>query len=179
MVPHDAQRGATLSVSCTPDRCCFSSLAAKRRSQNAKRTAKTLNLTISVCIYHAPFDLEQQTDTVRLLFQINRKMVNTIWFRFDLIKFRKDFSVYIHWGKFCNFNNTLKRVIEILWNWYITKGILTRIARVILVEIPIEICQFTRIPMTLKSVVLYICDFSFLMYSAWTIKIIDDLCMYT
>ena len=26
-------------------------------------------------------------------FQIIRKMVNTIWFRFDLIRFRKDFSV--------------------------------------------------------------------------------------
>ena len=35
----------------------------------------------------------KQTDTVRLLFQINRKMVNTIWFRFDLIGFRKYFSV--------------------------------------------------------------------------------------
>jgi len=32
-------------------------------------------------------------DTVRLLFQINRKMVNTIGFRFDSIRFRKDFSV--------------------------------------------------------------------------------------
>ena len=28
-----------------------------------------------------------QTDTVRLLFQINRKMVNAIWFQFDLIRF--------------------------------------------------------------------------------------------
>ena len=26
-------------------------------------------------------------------FQINRKMVNTIWFRFELIRFRKDFSM--------------------------------------------------------------------------------------
>ena len=33
-----------------------------------------------------------QTD-VRLLFQINRKMVNTIWYRFHLIRFRKKFSV--------------------------------------------------------------------------------------
>ena len=32
----------------------------------------------SDCIYHAPIDLEQQTDTVRLLFQINWCMVNTI-----------------------------------------------------------------------------------------------------
>ena len=28
-----------------------------------------------------------------LFFQINRKMVNTIWYRFHLIRFRKDFSV--------------------------------------------------------------------------------------
>ena len=28
-------------------------------------------------------------------FKINRKMVNTIWFRVDLIRFRKDFSVCI------------------------------------------------------------------------------------
>ena len=27
-------------------------------------------------------------------FQINRCMLNTIWFRFDLIRFRKDFSVF-------------------------------------------------------------------------------------
>ena len=31
----------------------------------------------SDCIYHAPIDLEQQTNTVCLLFQINRKMVNS------------------------------------------------------------------------------------------------------
>ena len=29
-------------------------------------------------IYHVPIDLEQQTDTVHFLFQINRCMVNTI-----------------------------------------------------------------------------------------------------
>ena len=47
-------------------------------------------------IYQFPIDLEQETDTVRLLFQINRCMVNTIWFRFDLIRFGKDFPVFIH-----------------------------------------------------------------------------------
>ena len=36
--------------------------------------------------------MEQQTDGVRLLFQINRKMVNTIRVRFDLIRFLSDFS---------------------------------------------------------------------------------------
>ena len=39
-----------------------------------------------------PIDLEQQTG-VRFLFQINRKMINTIGFEFDLLRFRKDFSM--------------------------------------------------------------------------------------
>ena len=47
----------------------------------------------SDCIYHFPIDLEHKR-TCPFLFQINRKMVNTIWFRVDLIRFRKDFSAY-------------------------------------------------------------------------------------
>ena len=35
------------------------------------------------------------TNRTSVWFQINRKMVNTLWFRFDLISFRKDFSVCI------------------------------------------------------------------------------------
>ena len=38
---------------------------------------------------------------VRLLFQINRWMVNTIWFRFDLIRFRKNISLCIIYVHFC------------------------------------------------------------------------------
>ena len=45
------------------------------------------------CIYPFPINLVHQTDSVRLLFQINRCKVNTIWFRFNLIRFRKYFSV--------------------------------------------------------------------------------------
>ena len=37
------------------------------------------------------------SSSVRFLFQINRCMVNTIWFWFDLITFRKDFSVCPCW----------------------------------------------------------------------------------
>ena len=33
--------------------------------------------------------------TCPFVLQFNRKMVNTIWFRFDLIRFRKDFSVCV------------------------------------------------------------------------------------
>ena len=64
-----------------------------------------------------------QTDTVRLLFQINRKMVNKIWFSFDLIRFIKDFSVRTWW------NSVKKRLVtESLVNEYIFPGILTMIA---------------------------------------------------
>ena len=45
----------------------------------------------SDCIYHFAL-IWNQTD-VCLLFKINRTMVNTIWFRFDLIKFRNNFSM--------------------------------------------------------------------------------------
>ena len=50
----------------------------------------------------APIDLEPCTDSfgtlngrIRLLFQINLKMVNTIWIGFDLLRFGKKFSVCI------------------------------------------------------------------------------------
>ena len=46
----------------------------------------------SVCIYHFPIDLKQQTDTFAWI-QINRKMVNTILFRVDMVRFGKYFSV--------------------------------------------------------------------------------------
>ena len=56
-----------------------------------------------------------QTD-VRLLFQINQKMVDTIWFRVDLIKFRKYFSVcttlFILQSSYCIIK-TLKSIIDI------------------------------------------------------------------
>ena len=51
----------------------------------------------SDCIYHFPTDLEHQTDTVHLLFQINRKMVNTIRFRFDLIRFLCAHVIKSYW----------------------------------------------------------------------------------
>ena len=45
-----------------------------------------------------------------------------------------------HWEKFW--------VIGFLINWHISTGILTRIAQAILVKIPVEMRQFTRIPMS-------------------------------
>ena len=45
----------------------------------------------SDCIYHFPDWFGSKQTSVWI--QINRKMVNTIWFRVDLIRFQKDFSV--------------------------------------------------------------------------------------
>ena len=47
----------------------------------------------SDCIYHFHINLEYKR-TRPFVFQINRKMVNTIWFRFALMRFRKDLSVH-------------------------------------------------------------------------------------
>ena len=66
---------------------------------------------------HCP--LEQQTNTVRLLFQINRCMVNTIWFRFDLMRFRKHFSVCTELNFFNNHRYSYPRggkgALGIIW----------------------------------------------------------------
>ena len=44
---------------------------------------------------YLPFSDWFGTKRTSVWFQINRKMVNTVWFWFDLIKCRKDFSVCI------------------------------------------------------------------------------------
>ena len=43
--------------------------------------------------WYLPFPDWFRTKRMSVWFQINRKMVTTIWFRFDLTRFRKDFSV--------------------------------------------------------------------------------------
>ena len=50
------------------------------------RDIYTIHVHIYICICLYEQRLLNQTE-------INRKMVETIWFRFDLIRFRKDFSV--------------------------------------------------------------------------------------
>ena len=50
----------------------------------------------SDCIYHFPIDLELNGRP----FQINRKMANTMRFRFDLIRFQKDSTLEAYlWTK--------------------------------------------------------------------------------
>ena len=64
----------------------------------------------------------------------------------------EQYTAYTHTAlyrtKFCNINETFEQVIVILVNWHILTGILMRIARYILVKIPVELCQFTKVPMT-------------------------------
>ena len=50
----------------------------------------------------------------------------------------------VHWENFCKINDTFKRVIGILVNWHIPTGILTRIARAMLVKMPFEMYQFAN-----------------------------------
>ena len=57
---------------------------------NSNETHREILLNQTEIRLYLPFssiDLEQQTDSARLVFQIYRKMVNTIWFRFYLIRF--------------------------------------------------------------------------------------------
>ena len=101
------------------------------------------------------------------MFQINRKIINTDWFRFDLIRFRKDFPVRgmnektvacpLSPGK----ESPQKRpisfplVIAILINWLIPTKVFWQknIARAILLQIPVWMRQFTRIRMTCQTCV--------------------------
>ena len=46
---------------------------------------------------YLPFSDWFGTKRTSVWFKINQKMLNTIWFQFDLIRFRKDFSVHASW----------------------------------------------------------------------------------
>ena len=60
---------------------------------------------------YLPFPDRFWTKRWSVWFQINRKMVNTIWFRIDLIKLQKDFSVCRRWD-FLFLVNTIQTFIE-------------------------------------------------------------------
>ena len=62
--------------------------------------------------------------------------------------------------KFSNINGTLKRAIGIPVNWHNSTGILTSTARAILVKVPVEMFQFTGIPMTHFTVSFRLQNFS-------------------
>ena len=56
-------------------------------TNNSKQMIKKITIS-NKQKFVSSHDMEQQTDSVRFLFQINRCMVNTIWFLFDLTSFR-------------------------------------------------------------------------------------------
>ena len=68
-------------------------------------------------------------------FQIYWKMVNKIWFRFDLIIFRKKFSVCI-----CQRYNSFKLVVKLIVNFHISTDIFSDI----LVKILSKVWQFHK-----------------------------------
>ena len=68
---------------------------------------------------------------------------------------------YLNWEIFnININDMFNRVIRIQVNWHISTGILTRIAPPIFIKIPVEMCQFTRFPMTRLNVSFILLNFS-------------------
>ena len=69
---------------------CQKSMSKSIRQNHTFQWAE-LKRVVFVTYFHSVISVTQ-TDSVRLLFQINLKMVYTIWFRFDLIKFRKYFT---------------------------------------------------------------------------------------
>ena len=78
----------------------------------------------------------------------------------QMISPRINDDVISGWQKFSHVNETFKRIIGILVNWHISNGVFMRTARAILVKMPVEMCQFTRIPMTRLKVSFILENFS-------------------
>ena len=90
---------------------CTKKANAKQKCHNALQNIANIYIYINavyICRERNIFEIFLNQTEIRLYlpfsdwfgskrmsvwFQINRKMVNTIWFLFDLIRFRKDFSV--------------------------------------------------------------------------------------
>ena len=71
---------------------------SRKISISQRKHKRYLNKSNRIHIVFTIFQLIWNQTYVHL-FQINRKMVNTIWFRFDLIRFRKHFpALRVHKG---------------------------------------------------------------------------------
>ena len=119
-------------------------------------TEKFFRNLIKLNWLYLPFSDWFGTKRTSVWFQINRNMVNTIWFRVDSIRFRKDFSV-------CAIAKHRKRSLYLyrqpFQNLYVWTGVLKRIPRYLLVKIPVETCQFIGITMTPFKSVVYVAEF--------------------
>ena len=85
MMPRDVN----LLDSYTSHRYCFYSLGGN----HTQRNLFGIILNPPEIRLYFPCTDWFRTNRTSVRFQINRKMVNTIWFRVDFIRFRKDFSV--------------------------------------------------------------------------------------
>ena len=74
--------------------CCHQATTFAANPLHTKKCFRIISIQTEIRLYLPFFDWFV-TKRTSVLFQINRKMVNTIWFRFDLIRFGKDFSVCI------------------------------------------------------------------------------------
>ena len=68
-------------------------LSVRSYSFPIERNHFSVSLTIFLSRLYLPYSDWFGTKRTSVRFKINRTMVNTIWFRVDLIRFRKDFSV--------------------------------------------------------------------------------------
>ena len=85
---HDTRRNVILSVAVSTSQATRVILRS-----HTQRNLFEILLTQTEIRLHLPFSGWFGTKRTSVWFQSNRKMVNAIWFRFDLIRFRKDFSV--------------------------------------------------------------------------------------
>ena len=86
---------------------------------------------------YLPFSDWFGTKWTSVWFQINRKMVNTIWFWFDLLRFRKDSFVF----KLVDSNNN----VLTNFHWNLSKDSLLRFY-------PAEMCHFSGIAKASRNV---------------------------
>ena len=93
----EGRRGGEYQINRAPHYSKRNALRGSRKAFNVPRTEKYFRNLIKSNRNQIVFIILRfiwnQTDTVRLLFQINRCMVNETSFRFHSIRFRKYFSV--------------------------------------------------------------------------------------
>ena len=87
------QNNKFLEQHCTDNNICISFAMLGKWWLYTRRNLFEILLNQREIKLQLPFSDWFGTKRTSVWFQINRKMVNTIWFQFDLIRFRKDFSV--------------------------------------------------------------------------------------
>ena len=101
-----------------------------------------------ICIWNFPIDLEP--NRILFVFQINRQMVHKFWFRFEITRFGKSFSV-CPLGRNYSQRHIQLRSLEILVNLRFSATIFRHWKWTIIMcqNNAVEMCQFTSITMTI------------------------------